>query len=146
VAVLAPGLMAAASILTTNPTSPTAPMPRKQILIDSQSSVLPGFMASFRVRAHWDRNVLSLVLICYSLFKFDMYAYVLMRITWKVCINFSLCYGVEGLGACVQRTLAPYPFYPVLKKLFRTILQLCCGLCFRCLFSSGKRPMLTYPL
>lgn len=99
--------MAAASILMTNPTTPMAPMPMKQILIDSQSSVLPGFMASFRVRAHWERNVLSLWLMCYSLFKFDLYVYVLMRITWNVCINFSLCIDVEGLCACVQRPPAP---------------------------------------
>jgi len=31
-------------------------MPRKHIFIDSQSSLFPGFTASFNVLAHWDRN------------------------------------------------------------------------------------------
>lgn len=35
-----------------NPISPTAPIPKKQILIDNQSSLLPGFTASFNVLAH----------------------------------------------------------------------------------------------
>jgi hypothetical protein len=36
-------------IFITNPTKPIAPMPSKLILIESQSSSLPGFVASFSV-------------------------------------------------------------------------------------------------
>jgi hypothetical protein len=35
-----------------NPIKPIAPMPRKHIFIDSQSSLAPGFTASFNVLAH----------------------------------------------------------------------------------------------
>jgi hypothetical protein len=35
----------------TKPISPTADMPKTHILIDSQSSLLPGFVASFNVLA-----------------------------------------------------------------------------------------------
>jgi len=35
-----------------NPINPTAPMPRKHILIDSQSSLFPGFTANFNVLEH----------------------------------------------------------------------------------------------
>jgi hypothetical protein len=45
--------------LIMNPISPTAPIPKKQIFIDSQSSLFPGFTASFSVLAHWDRNDLK---------------------------------------------------------------------------------------
>jgi hypothetical protein len=38
--------------LITKPTSPIAPMPNKLIFIDSQSSLLPGFTANFKVLAH----------------------------------------------------------------------------------------------
>jgi len=51
-AALAPGFKTEDSSLITNPTNPTAPMPKKLIFIDSQSSVLPGFVASFKVLAH----------------------------------------------------------------------------------------------
>jgi len=37
--------------LMMNPIKPIAPMPRKQIFIDSQSSLVPGFTASFNVLA-----------------------------------------------------------------------------------------------
>jgi hypothetical protein len=47
-----PGWNKEDSSLITKPTSPTAPMPKRQILIDSQSSLLPGFVASFIVFAH----------------------------------------------------------------------------------------------
>jgi len=42
--------------LITNPISPIALIPRKHIFTDSQSSLLPGFTASFNVLAHWDKN------------------------------------------------------------------------------------------
>jgi hypothetical protein len=35
----------------TNPINPTAEIPNTQILIDSHSSLLPGFVASFNVLA-----------------------------------------------------------------------------------------------
>jgi hypothetical protein len=38
--------------LITKPISPIAPIPNKLIFIDSQSSVLPGFTANFKVLAH----------------------------------------------------------------------------------------------
>jgi hypothetical protein len=38
--------------LIMKPTSPITPMPNKLIFIDSQSSVLPGFTANFKVLAH----------------------------------------------------------------------------------------------
>jgi hypothetical protein len=38
--------------LITKPTSPIAPMPNKLIFMDSQSSLLPGFTANFKVLAH----------------------------------------------------------------------------------------------
>jgi hypothetical protein len=41
-----------ANSLIANPTSPIAPMPKKQIFTDSQTSLLPGFVASFKVLAH----------------------------------------------------------------------------------------------
>jgi hypothetical protein len=47
------------SNLMMNPISPTAPIPKKQILIDNQSSFLPGFIASFNVLVHWDKNDLK---------------------------------------------------------------------------------------
>jgi hypothetical protein len=43
------------------PTNPIAPMPRKHIFIDSQSSLAPGFTASFSVFALRDRNDLTLM-------------------------------------------------------------------------------------
>jgi hypothetical protein len=36
----------------TNPISPIAPMPRKHIFIDSQSSLFPGFIANLSVLEH----------------------------------------------------------------------------------------------
>jgi hypothetical protein len=48
----APGFKTEANNLITNPTNPTAPMPNKLIFIDSQSSLLPGFVANFKVLAH----------------------------------------------------------------------------------------------
>jgi hypothetical protein len=45
----APELMVVEIIFITNPTKPIAPMPSKLILIESQSSSLPGFVASFSV-------------------------------------------------------------------------------------------------
>jgi hypothetical protein len=44
--------MAEANSLMTKPTIPMTPMPKKQILIESQSSLLPGLIASFNVLAH----------------------------------------------------------------------------------------------
>jgi hypothetical protein len=38
--------------LMMKPINPIAPIPKRQILIDSQSSLLPGFTASFSVLAH----------------------------------------------------------------------------------------------
>jgi hypothetical protein len=38
--------------LIMNPINPTAPIPKKQIFIDNQSSSFPGFTASFSVLAH----------------------------------------------------------------------------------------------
>jgi hypothetical protein len=38
--------------LITKPTRPITPMPKKLIFMDSQSSVLPGFIANFKVLAH----------------------------------------------------------------------------------------------
>jgi len=46
------GVKTDASSLIANPTSPIAPMPKKQIFTDSQISLLPGFVASFKVLAH----------------------------------------------------------------------------------------------
>jgi hypothetical protein len=51
--------MADASILMMKPMTPTAPKPMKHIFIDSQSSLFPGFTASFNVLAHCDRNDLK---------------------------------------------------------------------------------------
>lgn len=34
-------------------------MPKKHILIDSQSSLLLGLAANFKVLAHWDRKSLN---------------------------------------------------------------------------------------
>jgi hypothetical protein len=42
--------------LITKPTNPTAPIPNKLILIESQSSSLPGFVASFSVFEAWDNH------------------------------------------------------------------------------------------
>ncbi len=47
-----PGWITEDSSLMTKPISPTAPIPKRQILIDSQSSLLPGLTASFSVLAH----------------------------------------------------------------------------------------------
>jgi hypothetical protein len=47
-----PGFKTEDSNLITNPINPTAPMPNKLIFIDSQSSLLPGFVANFKVLAH----------------------------------------------------------------------------------------------
>jgi hypothetical protein len=47
-----PGCKTEDSNLIRKPTKPITPMPRKHIFIDSQSSLLPGFTASFRVLAH----------------------------------------------------------------------------------------------
>jgi hypothetical protein len=38
--------------LMTKPINPIAPIPKRQIFTDSQSSLLPGFTASFSVLAH----------------------------------------------------------------------------------------------
>jgi hypothetical protein len=42
--------------LITKPTSPMTPMPSTLIFTDSQSSVLPGFTANFKVLAAWDNH------------------------------------------------------------------------------------------
>src|SRR3972149_1759903 len=47
-----PGFKTEANNLITKPINPIAPMPNKLILIDSQSSLLPGFVANFKVLAH----------------------------------------------------------------------------------------------
>lgn len=46
-----------------NPMRPMAPTPRKQIFIDSQSSLVPGFIASFSVLAAWDRKFLRFTMV-----------------------------------------------------------------------------------
>jgi hypothetical protein len=43
--------MANDKILITKPTKPTKPMPKRLIFMESQSSSLPGFVASFNVLA-----------------------------------------------------------------------------------------------
>jgi len=50
--------------LMINPIIPIAPMPRMHIFIDSQSSLLPGFVASFSVFAHCARNDLNPIVHC----------------------------------------------------------------------------------
>ena len=42
--------------LIRKPISPTAPMASKLIFMESQSSSLPGFVASFKVLAAWDSH------------------------------------------------------------------------------------------
>jgi len=44
---------------TMNPTKPIATVPRKQIFMESQSSLLPGFVASFSNLEHDLRNDIS---------------------------------------------------------------------------------------
>jgi hypothetical protein len=47
----APGFRTDDNNFMTKPTIPMTPMPKKQIFIDNQSSLLPGFIASFSVLA-----------------------------------------------------------------------------------------------
>ena len=47
-----PGLITADITFMTYPINPIAEMPKKHIFIESQSSLLPGLMASFSVLAH----------------------------------------------------------------------------------------------
>jgi hypothetical protein len=54
--------------LMTNPIIPMAPMPKKHIFTDSQSSLFPGFTANFNVLAAWDRNDLKPIFIAHSTF------------------------------------------------------------------------------
>jgi hypothetical protein len=73
-------------------------MPRKLIFIDSQSSVLPGFVANFRVLKHWDRNDRMPMFIAHSTFHLGII---------KVTVSLRLKkINLEGINAKLARTEA----------------------------------------
>jgi len=47
-----PGFITADITFMTYPINPTAEMPKRHIFIESQSSLLPGLIASFKVLPH----------------------------------------------------------------------------------------------
>jgi hypothetical protein len=67
-----PGCKTEDNSFITKPTSPTAVMPSKHILIESQSSLLPGLIANLSVLAHWFRKSLKPMVIAFSTYQFDI--------------------------------------------------------------------------
>ena len=63
-----PGWSTDDNSLMTKPTRPMAAMPSKHIFTDSQSSLFPGFTASFNVLEHCVRNDLKPILSAHSIF------------------------------------------------------------------------------
>lgn len=69
--------------LMTNPIIPTAPMPRRQILTDSQSSLLPGLIASLSVLAACARNDLNPI----CLLHFSVFVVLIYGLLWVFIVK-----------------------------------------------------------
>jgi hypothetical protein len=66
-------------------------MPRKHILIESQSSLLPGLIANLSVLAHWFRKSLKPMVIAFSTYQFGYKRYCkLSYIKALISLNLSL--------------------------------------------------------